>query len=78
MWWMRMSESLDVLRRELERWRGVAYSVDKTGRHPRLWVECGGQRRFVPFSSTHVGKYGLMQKVTQLRRMLREIGAERD
>ena len=72
-----MSESFDMLRKELERWQGVDYSVDKTGRHPRLWVEFGGRRRFVPFSSTHVDKYGLMQKVTQLRRTLRELGAER-
>jgi hypothetical protein len=73
-----MSNSLEFLRKELECWRGVAYSVDKTGRHPRLWVECSGQKRFIFFSSTTVGKYGLMQKVTQLRRVLREIGAERE
>lgn len=73
-----MSNTLDLLRKELERWHGVAYSVDRTTRHPRLWVEYGGTRRFVPFSSTQVGKYGLMQKLTQLRRVLREIGAERE
>jgi hypothetical protein len=72
------NNSLDMLRKELERWQGVAYSVEKTGRHPRLWVEYRGRKKFVPFSSTHVGKYGLMQKVTQLRRALREIGAEHD
>ena len=73
-----MSNSLDTLRKELERWQGVAYSVDKTGRHPRIWLEYRGVKRFIPYSSTPVGKYGLMQKVTQLRRMLREIGAERE
>lgn len=73
-----MSNSLDTLRKELECWQGVAYSVDKTGRHPRIWLEYRGMRRFIPYSSTPVGKYGLMQKVTQLRRMLREIGAERE
>lgn len=73
-----MSESLEMLHKELERWRGVAHWVEKTGKHPRLWVEHGGRARFLPFSSTHVGKYGLMQKVTQLRRVLREIGAERE
>ena len=73
-----MSNSLELLRKELERWEGVAYSVDKTGRHPRLWVAYKGEKRFIPFSSTHVGHYGLMQKVTQLRRVLREIGATRD
>jgi len=71
------SNSLELLRKELERWQGVACPVEKTGRHPRLWVEYRGTKKFVPFSSTHVGKYGLMQKVTQLRRVLREIGAKR-
>lgn len=70
-----MNNSLEALRKELKRWPTVDYTVDMSGRHPRIIVSYGGVERFVPFSSTKVGRYGLMQKVTQLRRMLREIGA---
>lgn len=73
-----MSNSLEYLKKELQRWPGVDHRAEHSGKHPRLWVAYKGEKRFVPFSSTQVGKYGLMQKVTQLRRVLREIGAERD
>lgn len=73
-----MSNSFDILRKELQRWPEVTYSVDRTTRHPRIWLEYRGMKKFIPFSSTPVGKYGLMQKVTQLRRTLRELGAERE
>lgn len=69
-----MANSLEHLKKELKRWPGVEHRVEHSGRHPRLWVEYQGERKFVPFSSTKVGRYGLMQKVTQLRRTLREIG----
>lgn len=70
-----MSNTLEQMVKELSRWPGVNYRAQHSGRHPRLWVEYQGEKRFVPFSSTKVGHYGLMQKVTQLRRTLREIGA---
>jgi len=72
------SNSLELMEKELSRWPGVEHRAEHAGRHPRLWVKYGEAERFVPFSSTKVGRYGLMQKVTQLRRTLREIGAERD
>ena len=70
-----MSNTLEQMKKELNRWPGVNYRAEHSGRHPRLWVEYEGEKRFVPYSSTKVGHYGLMQKVTQLRRTLREIGA---
>lgn len=70
-----MSNTLEQMKKELNRWPGVNYRAEHSGRHPRLWVEYEGEKRFVPYSSTKVGRYGLMQKVTQLRRTLREIGA---
>jgi len=70
-----MSNTLEQLEKELRRWPGVNYRANPIGRHPRLWVEYQGEKRFVPYSSTKVGHYGLMQKITQLRRMLREMGA---
>lgn len=73
-----MSESLDFLKRELERWSGVEYGVEDVRPHPKLRIEYAGARRFLPFSSTRVDRRGLLNKVTELRRMLRDMGAERD
>jgi hypothetical protein len=73
-----MSNTLEQMEKELARWPGVNHRVERSGRHPRVWVEYRGEKRFVPFSSTKVGHYGIMQKITQLRRVLREIGAEHE
>lgn len=73
-----MSESLDFLKRELERWSGVEYGVEDVRPHPKLRVEYKGVRRFLPFSSTRVDRRGILNKVTELRRTLRDMGAERD
>lgn len=72
-----MSNSLESLEKELSHWPGVQHRAEHKGRHPKLWIAYRGEERFLPFSSTKVGHYGLMQKVTQLRRTLRELGAER-
>lgn len=73
-----MSESLDFLKRELERWSGVEYGVEDVRPHPKLHIEYAGARRFLPFSSTRVDRRGILNKVTELRRTLRDMGAERD
>lgn len=73
-----MSNSLEMMEKELARWPGVTHRAEYSGRHPRLWVTYRGIERFIPFSCTKVGHYGLMQKVTQLRRLLTKMGAERD
>ena len=75
---MNKSNSLEAMYKELERWPGVTHRAEQVGRHPRLQLEHNGNSRFIPYSSTQVGRYGLMQKITQLRRTLREIGAERE
>ncbi len=69
-----MSNTLAALRAELRNWPGVTYRVTHRGRHPRLILSYGGHEQFVPFSCTKVGHYGLMQKVTQLRRTLTDMG----
>lgn len=75
---VKKSNSLELMEKELVRWPGVNHRAEHGTRHPRLWIEFRGEKRFVPFSSTQVGKYGLMQKLTQLRRVLKEIGAQRE
>lgn len=73
-----MSNTLEKLERELSRWPGVIHRAEHSGRHPKLWIRYGDTEQFLPFSSTKVGRYGLMQKLAQMRRMLRAMGAERD
>lgn len=72
-----MSNTLEQLEKELRKWPGVNYRAEHTGKHPRLWVNYKGVEQFIPYSFTKVGKYGVMQKLTQLRRTLKELGAER-
>jgi hypothetical protein len=72
-----MSRTLPVLERELERWPGVEARLDRRHKHPRLIVTVGGQQRFVCFSSTKTSRDGVRNAVASLRRMLRELGAQR-
>lgn len=72
-------EQIRMLERELEQWPKVKYEVEKEGRsrHPKLWLEYEGRRRFVVFSSTYVAHRGLKNNISNLRRVLRELGAEK-
>lgn len=73
-----MSESLEFIKRELERWEGVTYGVEDVRPHPKVRIEYAGMRRFLPYSSTRVDRRGVLNKVTELRRLLREMGATRN
>jgi len=73
-----MSNCLPYLTREIHRWPDVAYEVDvRTKTHPRIVLKCGDEQRFLCYSKTRVQTRGIMNKVTELRRVLREIGAQR-
>ena len=72
-----MSESLEFMQRELERWSGVTYEVEDTRPHPKLRLHCNGQQRFIPYSCTKVDRRGMLNKVTELRRLLHTMGATR-
>jgi len=72
-----MASTLDKLHKELRAWPGVTYEVDNTSHHPKLRVRYAGTERFLPFSSTSVDERGVRNKVSQLRRLLRELGAEK-
>lgn len=72
-----MADSLEKLKQELQRWDGVGYEVIRTHRHPRIYLSWNNSRRFINYSSTKVDPRGLMNKVSELRRMLRDMGAER-
>lgn len=72
-----MSKTIDLLEKELRAWPGVTYEVVDERPHPKLLVACNNTRRFLPFSGTSVDRRGMLNKVTQLRRLLRDMGAEK-
>jgi hypothetical protein len=72
-----MSRSFPFLEQELARWPEVRYTVDATRPHHRLWVEVNGRRQFLPFSSTRTNSRGSRNAVAMLRRLLRQMGAQR-
>ena len=69
-------EQLHLLERELAKWPSVKYEVVKEGRsrHPKIVLDYDGCRRFVVFSSTYVGHRALKNNVSNLRRVLRDMG----
>jgi hypothetical protein len=70
-------QTLAYLEKELRTWSGVTFEVEHLSTHPKLWVCYNSNRRFLIFSSTNVDPRGIRNKVSQLRRLLRELGAEK-
>lgn len=72
---------MDMLRRikaELEKWRGVDYRVEPGGKHDRIVVVYSGQQRFVTFTRTATGPRGQKNKISDVRRTLQSLGAQRE
>jgi hypothetical protein len=62
---------------ELSKWTGFEWEYDECGKHPKVVVRRGDQRRICPFSKTKVGGRGMLNNVMNLKRVLREVGAVR-
>jgi hypothetical protein len=73
-----MDNSLRALQHELGKWSGVEQQLDLTHRHPRLYLRFAGRTRFIHFSKTRVDPRGMLNKVHEMRRTLRSLGAERN
>ena len=73
-------DTLSELKKEASNWRDVSVEIEIKGRktHPRFWVEAHGQRRFVVYSGTSTSCRCVRNNVAALRRVLREIGAEKE
>lgn len=67
----------DVTSREMAHWQGVAYSVDRTGKHTRIELTYAEQKRIVVRSNTPTCGRAEKNHVADLRRACREMGAER-
>lgn len=72
------NNQMDRLERELQRWPGVKYRLEPGGTHSKLCVTYEHRERRVPVSLTRVPSRGVLNKVTELRRILTTMGAERD
>jgi hypothetical protein len=72
------TEQLELIMSELARWPGVDYTHEPGGNHPRLRFRYGSSERFLVYSKTKVDPRGLLNKVTELRRLLHTLGATRD
>jgi hypothetical protein len=72
-----MREQQKMLETELSKWTGFSWNIQHGGRHTKIVLHRGEQRRACPFSLTPVPYRALLNNVTQLRRALREIGAEK-
>lgn len=67
-----------VLEAELAKWRGVvAHRYETGGKHTKLVVETASGSRFLPFTNTKTDPRGELNKISDLRRVLRELGAEK-
>ena len=63
---------------ELDRWDGVrSHRFEYGGKHQRLVVETASGSRFVTLSLTASDFRATKNKVSDLRKVLRELGAEK-
>lgn len=67
-----------ALRAELDKWDGVVgHHFEMGGKHQRLVVETDRGSRFVTLSLTASDFRATKNKVSDLRKVLRELGAEK-
>jgi hypothetical protein len=72
-------DTLNPLIEELRCWPDVDWDVipKGSGKHPKLAVFFGAQRRKMPVALTPSDRRTALNSVSDLRKMLREIGARR-
>ena len=65
--------------KELDKWSGViGHSFEMGGRHQRLHIETEKGSRFIAMSLTASDHRATQNKIGDLRKVLRELGAEKD
>lgn len=69
----------EELIRELGRWSGITgHRFEQTRKHVRLVVNTANASRFVTMSLTASDHRATKNKIGDLRKVLRELGAEKD
>ena len=73
-----MREMEKRIRKELSAWTGVDYRLERGGKHKAfvLQARAGRRRRRLQFTATQTDRRGVLNKLTELRRVLREIGVQ--
>lgn len=65
--------------REVARWAGVSARFEDNARHPRIVLSFSGAERFVVYpASPSDSRRGLARFLADVRRTLRDLGAERE
>jgi hypothetical protein len=67
-----------AIEREVAEWPGVTLSWEQGAKHPRVVFAFGEQSQFRPYPGTPSDRRGLDMKVTEIRRVLTEMGAARN
>ncbi|MEN6301329.1 MAG: hypothetical protein ABFE07_20575 [Armatimonadia bacterium] len=67
----------DQLEAELSQWCGVKHRYTTGGKHEKLIIEVGDRSRALPFTKTRTDFRGQRNKISDLRRALRDLGAEK-
>lgn len=70
---MKYKDTAQAIRAELARHPNIQFNFGHGGRHPHIVIRCGEKRRKVTFSSTPTDPRGLLNKIADIRRTVREV-----
>ena len=70
---MNRKDTEQALRAELSRYSNIQYTIERGGKHPRIVIRCGDKARKVHYSSTPVERRAVLNMVTDIRRIVREV-----
>lgn len=70
------SDSLKALLREVDGHPGIRHRIERGRRHSRFVIEAGGRSRFVTFTETRTDYRGILNKVAELRKLIRSLSDE--
>jgi hypothetical protein len=70
---MNRKETEQAIRAELSRYSNISYTFEPGSKHPRVVVRCGDKSRKLHYSSTPIERRAVLNTVTDLRRVVREV-----
>lgn len=73
---MKNADGLKMMLRELDKWPGITYSLGHRTKHPVIHVHLGDQSFMHTYAGSPSDYRGARNKVSQLRRAIREMVAK--
>ncbi len=70
---MNRKDTEQALRAELSRYPNIRYTIERGTKHPRVVIRCGDKARKVYYSCTPVERRAVLNMVTGVRRIVREV-----